>query len=45
MKQESRDEKIANERFIANNIKIIQQVLTTLVTTYLLGLIWYRFSD
>ena len=28
-----------------NNIKIIKQVLTTLITTYLLALLWYRFSD
>lgn len=44
-KSESRDDRIANERFITNNIKIIKQVLTTLVTAYLLALLWYRFSD
>jgi hypothetical protein len=42
---ESRDDKIANDRFIINVIKIVKQVLTTLVTTYFLGLLWYRFSD
>jgi hypothetical protein len=44
-KPESRDEKIANDRFIINVIKIVKQVLLTLLTTYLLGLLWYRFSD
>jgi hypothetical protein len=44
-KPESRDEKIANDRFIINVIKIAKQVLLTLLTTYLLGLLWYRFSD
>jgi len=44
-KPESRDDKIANDRFIINVIKIVKQVLTTLVTTYFLGLLWYRFSD
>lgn len=42
---ESRDDKIANDRLIINVIKIIKQVMTTLVTTYLLALLWYRFSD
>lgn len=42
---ESRDDRIANERLVVNNIKIIKQVLTTLVTAYLLALLWYRFSD
>jgi hypothetical protein len=42
---EARDEKIANDRFIINVIRIIKQVMTTLVTTYFLGLLWYRFSD
>lgn len=44
-KAESRDEKIAKERFINNLIKIIKQIMTTLVTTYFLALLWYRFSD
>jgi len=44
-KAESRDDRIANDRFIINVIKIVKQVLTTLVTTYFLGLLWYRFSD
>ena len=44
-KPDSRDDKIANDRFIINVIKIVKQVLTTLVTTYFLGLLWYRFSD
>lgn len=44
-KPESRDDRIANDRFIINVIKIIKQVMTTLVTTYLLALLWYRFSD
>jgi pyoverdine/dityrosine biosynthesis protein Dit1 len=44
-KPESRDDKIANDRFIINVIKIIKQVLTTLVATYILALMWYRFSD
>jgi len=26
-------------------IKILKQILTTLLTTYFLGLLWYRFSD
>lgn len=42
---ESRDDRIANDRFIINVIKIVKQVLTTLVCTYFLGLLWYRFSD
>lgn len=44
-KDVSRDDKIANDRLIINIIKIIKQVMTTLVTTYLLALLWYRFSD
>ena len=44
-KDVSRDDKIANDRFIINVIKIIKQVVDTLVTTYLLALLWYRFSD
>ena len=44
-KAESRDDKIAKERFINNLIKIIKQIMTTLVTTYFLALLWYRFSD
>ena len=44
-KAESRDDRIANDRFIINVIKIVKQVLTTLVTTYFLGLLWYHFSD
>ena len=44
-KDVSRDDKIANDRWIINIIKIIKQVMTTLVTTYLLALLWYRFSD
>jgi hypothetical protein len=42
---ESRDEKIQNDRLIINIIKIVKQILTTLMTTYFLGLLWYRFSD
>lgn len=41
----SRDDKIAHDRLIINVIKIIKQVITTLITTYFLGLLWYRFSD
>ena len=41
----SRDDKIANDRYIINIIKIFKQVLYTLVATYFLGLLWYRFSD
>lgn len=44
-KPESRDDKIANDRFIINLIKILKQIMTTLVTTYFLALLWYRFSD
>lgn len=44
-KPESRDDKIANDRFIINVIKIVKQIMTTLVTTYFIGLLWYRFSD
>jgi len=44
-KPQSRDDKIANDRFIINVIKIVKQVMTTLVTTYFLALLWYRFSD
>ena len=44
-KDASRDDKIATDRLIINIIKIIKQVMTTLVTTYLLALLWYRFSD
>lgn len=44
-KPESRDDKIANDRFIINLIKIVKQIMTTLVTTYFLALLWYRFSD
>ena len=44
-KPESRDDKIANDRLIINVIKIIKQIMTTLVTTYFLALLWYRFSD
>ena len=44
-KPESRDDKIANDRFIINVIKIVKQIMTTLVTTYFLALLWYRFSD
>lgn len=42
---DSRDDKIANDKLIINNIKIVKQVLTTLMTTYFLALLWYRFSD
>lgn len=42
---ESRDDKIANDRLKINIIKIVKQLLATLITTYLLGLLWYRFSD
>jgi len=41
----NRDDKIANDRLIINVIKIIKQIMTTLVTTYFLALLWYRFSD
>ena len=44
-KVQNRDDKIAKERFINNLIKIIKQIMTTLVITYFLGLSWYRFSD
>jgi len=44
-KTDKRDDKIANDRFIINVIKIIKQIMTTLVTTYFLALLWYRFSD
>ena len=44
-KAESRDDKIAKERLINNLIKIFKQIMTTLVTTYFLALLWYRFSD
>lgn len=42
---QSRDDKIAHDRLIINIIKIVKQVLTTLVATYFIGLLWYRFSD
>jgi hypothetical protein len=45
IKSQSRDDKIAKERFINNLIKIIKQIMTKLVTTYFLALFWYRFSD
>jgi hypothetical protein len=44
-KPESRDDKIVNDRFIVNVIKIVKQTLLTLMTTYWLALLWYRFSD
>lgn len=44
-KDQSRDDKIAHDRLIINVIKIVKQVLTTLVATYFIGLLWYRFSD
>ena len=42
---EDRDDKIANDRLTINIIKIIKQVIQTLIITYFLGLIWYRYSD
>jgi hypothetical protein len=42
---QSRDDKIAHDRLIINVIKIVKQVMTTLVATYFIGLLWYRFSD
>jgi hypothetical protein len=44
-KVDERDEQIKKENFIMNLIKIIQQVLTTLMSAYIMGLLWYRFSD
>ncbi len=44
-KAEARDERIANDKMITNNIKIIKQVLTTLMMAYFMALLWYRFSD
>lgn len=44
-KSESQDVKIAKERFMNNLIQIIKQIMTTLVITYFLALLWYRFSD
>lgn len=44
-KAEARDERIANDKMIANNIKIIKQVLTTIMLAYFMALLWYRFSD
>jgi len=41
----SRDDKIANDRYIINIIKIFKQILYTFFATYFLGLLWYRFSD
>ena len=43
--EDSRENKISNDRFLINVIKIVKQVLSTLITTYFLGLLWYRFSD
>jgi len=34
-----------NDRLVINVIKITQQVLTTLMTAYFIGLFWDRFSD
>ena len=42
---EDRDDKIANDRLAINIIKIVKQVLQTLIITYFLGLIWFRYSD
>ena len=42
---EDRDDKIANDRLTINIIKIVKQVLLTLMITYFLGLIWFRYSD
>ena len=42
---EDRDDKIANDRLAINIIKIVKQVLQTLIITYCLGLIWFRYSD
>ena len=41
----SRDDKIAKDRDTINIIKLVKYILVTLLTTYILGLIWYRFSD
>ena len=42
---EDRDDKIANDRLTINIIKIVKQVIETLIITYFLGLIWFRYSD
>jgi len=42
---ESRDEKIAQDRQISNVISTLNQVITIIIATYLIGLIWYRLSD
>lgn len=44
-KPDIRDDRIASERMIISVIKIVKQIMTTLVTTYFLALLWYRFSD
>jgi hypothetical protein len=44
-KPEIRDDRIASERMIISVIKIVKQIMTTLMTTYFLALLWYRFSD
>ena len=40
-----RDDKIANDRYILTVINIIKMTLQTILITYILGLLWYRFSD
>ena len=42
---ESRDEKIAQDRQISNVISTFNQVITIIIATYLIGLLWYRLSD
>ena len=42
---EDRDDKIANDRLTINIIKIVKSVIKTLIITYFLGLIWFRWSD
>ena len=41
---EDRDDKIAQDRLTINIIKIVKQIGQTLLITYFLGLIWYRYS-
>ena len=42
---DDRDDKIANDRLTINIIKIVKSVIKTLIITYFLGLIWFRYSD
>lgn len=44
-KSNTRDSKLALEKFVSSFAKVINNILLVFITTYTFGLIWYRLSD